>query len=152
MKSLGVLELNKKGMSERLKIYPNKSIFGWDGDNGIGEMLIKQIITGQKTATCSFKVEYTDVELEELHNTKGKIVTVENHKGIPKCNIRIIDIFETKFGNPDLRLVRGEGYGNNIKKFQDDHRKAWNETIEDKALTDETILIVELFELVEVVE
>lgn len=135
-----------------MKIYTDKLTFGWDGDNGIGEMLIKQIIEGEKTATCSFKIEYSDVELEELYNTKGKIVTVENYKSIPKCNVRITDIFETTFGNPDLRLVRGEGDGDNIKKFQDDHRKAWNETIKNKDLTDDTILVIELFELIEVVE
>jgi len=70
-------------------------------------------------------------------------------EGVPKCNIKILDIFETKFGNPDMRLVKGEGDGNNVKKFQDDHRKAWNETIKDKDITDDTILIVEIFELIE---
>lgn len=139
-------------MKKKMKVYSNKAIFGWEGDNGIGEMLIKQIIDGEKTATCSFKIEYTDSELEELYKTKGEIVTVENNKGVPKCNIRILDIFETKFGDPDLRLIRGEGDGDNVKKFQDDHRKAWNENIKDKAITDETILIVELFELIEAAE
>ena len=136
----------------KMKIYPHKSIFGWDGDNGIGEKLIQQIINGEKIATCSFRVEYTDLELEELYETKGKNVTVEDNKGVQQCNIRITDIFETKFGNPDLRLVSGEGDGDNVQKFQNDHRHVWNQTIKDKSLTDETILIVELFELVEVAE
>ena len=48
-----------------------------------------------------------------------------------------------------MRLVKGEGDGNNIKKFKEDHRKAWNQTIKDKDITDETTLIVELFELIE---
>lgn len=132
-----------------MKIYPHKSIFGWDGDNGIGEKLIRQIIDGVKIATCSFRVEYADSDLKELYETKGKIVTVEDNKGVPRCNIRITDIFETEFGNPDLRLVRGEGDGDNVQKFQNDHRHVWNQTIKDKSLTDETILMVELFELVE---
>ncbi|WP_076543676.1 ASCH domain-containing protein [Halanaerobium kushneri] len=135
-----------------MKVYPNKAIFGWEGDNGIGEMLINQIINGEKTATCSFKIEYTDEELKELYATKGKIVTVVNKEGVPKCNIKILDIFETKFGDPDLRLVKGEGDGNDVKKFQDDHRKAWNETIKDNDITDDTKLIVELFELIETAE
>ena len=135
-----------------MQIYPHKSVFGWDGDNGIGEMLIKQIIDGKKTATCSFKEEYVELELQELFQTKGKIVTVEDHIGLPRCNIRIIDIFETTFGNPDLRLVIGEGYGENIKKFQEDHLYAWNQTVRDKQLTDDTPLMVELFELVELAE
>ena len=135
-----------------MKKSPHKSIFGWDGDNGTGERLIQQIINEQKTATCSFKVEYTDSDLKTLYETKGKIVTVEDIKRVPRCNIRITDIFETEFGNPDLRLVRGEGDGDNVQKFQDDHRHVWNQTIKDKQLTDETILMVELFELVEVAE
>lgn len=136
-------------MKNKMKVYPDKAIFGWEGDNGVGEMLINQIINGEKTATCSFKIEYTEAELKKLYNTKGKIVTVENNEGVPKCNIRILDIFETEFGNPDMRLVKGEGDGNNIKKFKEDHRKAWNQTIKDKDITDETTLIVELFELIE---
>lgn len=133
-----------------MRIYPDKSTFGWEGDNGIGEMLIQQIINGQKTATCSFKIEYTDKDLKELYDRQDKIITVEDHHGIPRCNIKITDIFETTFGNPDSRLVRGEGDGDNVQKFQEDHRHAWDQTIQDKPLTDDTILMVELFELVEV--
>lgn len=129
-------------------IYPNKTAFGWDGDNGIGDKLIQQIIDSKKTATCSFKDEYTEIELKGLLKTKGKIVTVENHRGIPKCNIRITDIFETTFGNPDLRLLRGEGYGVDVKQFQKNHKYVWNQTIKNKKLTDDTVLIVELFELI----
>lgn len=29
--------------------------FGWEGDGGIGEMLIAQTIAGTKTATCGFE-------------------------------------------------------------------------------------------------
>jgi uncharacterized protein YhfF len=55
-------------------------------------------------------------------------------------------VFETTFGNPDLRLVQGEGYGNNVKEFQEDHRKAWKDDIDHGFdLNDNTILIVELF-------
>ena len=42
--------------------------------------------------------------------------------------------------------------GVDVKKFQEDHRHAWNQTVKDKKLTDETLLVVELFELVEVAE
>ena len=135
-----------------MKIYENISSFGWDGDNGIGEMLIQQIIDRVKTATCSFKILYEEHELHEVYETKGKMVTVVNNQEEPKCNIRIIDVFETTFGDPDIRLVRGEGDGEEIQKFQGDHRTAWNNTVKDIQLTDDEILIVELFELVEVME
>lgn len=51
-----------------------------------------------------------------------------------------------------LRLVRGEGDGEEVQKFQSDHRIAWNNTVKDIQLTDDEMLIVELFELVEVME
>lgn len=132
-----------------MKVYENKCAFGWEGDNGVGEMLIQQIINGEKTATCSFKILYTDEELQELFSTKGKTVSVIDHKDRVRCNIRVLDIFETTFGSPDPRLVKGEGDGDNVYKFQNDHRHAWEATVHDVPLTNDTILIVELIELVE---
>ncbi len=129
-----------------------KMIFGWEDDGGIGDLLVQHIIDGKKSATCGFKVEYTKQELEDLKEVKGNIVTVENYRGEPKCNIRIVDVFETTFGNPDIRLIKGEGYGENIEEFQKDHRHAWAQTIKNKQLNNDTVLIVELFELVEVID
>lgn len=135
-----------------MEIHEHKACFGWDGDNGVGDMLIQQIIDGIKTATCSFKILYTGEELREVYETKGKIVTVMNSREEPKCNIRIMDVFETTYGNPDLRLVHGEGDGNDIDKFKRDHRAAWENTVEGAPLTDDAALIVELFELVDVAQ
>jgi len=133
-------------------VYPDKSTFGWDGDDGIGDRLIRQIIDGVKTATCSFMILYLKDELEAVFKTKGRIVTVVDAKDRPKCNIRILDVFETTFGNPDLRLVCGEGDGSDVAKFQEDHRLAWENTVFDTPLTDDAVLIVELFELVDVAD
>lgn len=144
--------MNKIGRLTILQIYENKSYFGWEGDNGIGEALIQQIIDRVKTATCNFKILYSEEELKEVYSTKGKIVTVMNKQGEARCNIRIIDVFETSFGNPDMRLVMGEGDGNDIEKFKQDHRTAWVNTVKDTPLTDDAILVVELFELVEVAD
>ncbi len=135
-----------------MRIYPKKSVFGWKGDNGLGNTLIEQIIQGDKTATCSFKAEYTETELEDVLGSKGEMVTVVDQTGTARCNIRILDVFETTFGNPDMRLVRGEGDGNDVRAFQEDHRRAWHETMQDAELKDDTVLVVELFELVGVAE
>ena len=51
-------------MKNKMRVYPDKAIFGWEGDNGVGEMLINQIINEEKTATCSFKIEYTETDLK----------------------------------------------------------------------------------------
>ncbi|GIN88731.1 hypothetical protein J6TS2_51170 [Heyndrickxia sporothermodurans] len=128
-----------------IKVHKYKMIFGWEGDNGIGEMLIQQILKGEKTATCAPKKEYSEEELQKTYEPVGEIVTVYDKHDKPRCNVRLKEVFETTFGNPDLRLVRGEGNGDDIRKFQEDHRFAWKEMAFD--LNNETILIVELFEL-----
>ncbi|MEK4512251.1 ASCH domain-containing protein [Paenibacillus sp. FSL K6-2524] len=133
-------------MSE-VKESKNKMIFGWENDNGLGEMLIQQILNGEKTATCAPKEEYSEQELQETYEPVGEILTIYDKEGKPRCNVRLIEVFETTFGNPDLRLVRGEGDGDDVNKFQEDHRLAWKDI--NVELKDEMDLIVELFELVE---
>ncbi len=131
-------------------IYEDKYHYGWDGDNGIGDRLIQQIIEGTKKATCAPKISYTPEELKWTYSLVGKVCTVTDKAGTPRCNVRHFKVFETTFGNPDPRLVKGEGNGDDVPKFKTDHIKAWNGmATEEVPLTDDTILIVELFELVE---
>ncbi|BAB04617.1 hypothetical protein P4637_15410 [Halalkalibacterium halodurans] len=129
------------------KEHKYRMVFGWEDDNGIGEMLIQQIINGEKTATCAPKEEYSEQELQETYEPVGENVTVFDKNGNARCTVRLLEVFETTFGNPDLRLVRGEGNGDNVSKFQEDHRIAWKDIGVD--LRDDTVLIVELFELVD---
>ena len=128
------------------KEHDHKMIFGWEDDNGIGEMLLQQILRKEKTATCAPKEEYSETELAETYEPVGKLVTVYDKNNNPRCNVRLKEVFETTFGTPDLRLVRGEGDGDDVSKFQENHRLAWKDIRTD--LKDDTILVVELFELV----
>ncbi len=131
-------------------IHENKYHYGWDGDNGLGEKLIQQIIEGNKTATCGPKVSYAPEELDRIYDLIGKVCTVTDKFGTLRCNVRHLEVFETSFGNPDPRLVRGEGDGEDVEKFKRDHIKAWDGmATEGVPLSDDTILIVELFELVD---
>ena len=132
-----------------MKIYENKSQFGWPNDEGIGERLIQQIILGKKTATAAPKSLYSDSELTAIYGSIGKPATVVDKDEKPRCNIQILDVFETTFGTPDPRLVTGEGYGSDAESFRDSHRRAWNDLVEtDKlVLNDQTVLIVEIFRL-----
>ncbi|MCM3594806.1 hypothetical protein M4D55_03250 [Metabacillus idriensis] len=135
-----------------MEIYKNKSFFGWENDNGIGEKLINQIMKGQKTATCSPKELYTKEELETLLAMKEQFVTVMDKFDKPRCNIYMKEIFETTFGNPDPRLIEGEAISNgyDIELFKKQHERAWKEEIENGfILNDHTILMVELFELID---
>ncbi|MFP7231735.1 ASCH domain-containing protein [Bacillus subtilis] len=132
-----------------MKIYELKSTFGWEGDAGLGEQLIQQIIAGEKTATCAPKILYSKDELMAVYQTAGQLVTVYDKHDNPRCNIKVTDVFETTFGAPDMRLVKGEGNGDRIDEFQEDHRIAWAELIKsgELELDEDTVLITELFQL-----
>ena len=82
--------------------------FGWEGDGGLGERLIREIMDGEKTATCAPRSDYTEEELAEVAASQGEI--------------------------------------------KQDHREAWSAEmeVEGNPLSDDTILVVEEFELVEV--
>lgn len=121
--------------------------FGWDGDGGVGEMLIAQTIAGTKTATCGFRDAYTPEELAEVRGNVGSIIPVTDREGVVRAHIRILEVFETTFGDPDPRLIAGEGDGDDVAKFQADHRVAWAADFPDRPLTEDAVLVVELFEL-----
>lgn len=134
-----------------MKIYKLKSTYGWEGDDGLGEQLIQQILAGEKTATCAPKSLYSKDELSYVYQTAGQLVTVYDKHDNPRCNIKMTDVFETIFGVPDMRLVKGEGNGDRIEEFQEDHRVAWAELIKngDLELSEDTVLVTELFALVQ---
>ena len=130
-----------------MTIYERKSQFGWTDDGGIGEQLINQILAGKKTATAGPKNLYSQAELDELYASIGKPATVIDKDGNSRCNIFVSEVFETRFGAPDPRLVFGEGHGNDAEEFKSVHRLAWADLVESGGLVlnDETVLIVELF-------
>lgn len=132
-----------------MKIYNDKSQFGWEGDEGLGDILISKIMSGKKTATCAPKVSYSPAELESLYDSVGKYITVVDKFGNPRCNIIQVEVFETNFGDPDPRLVKGEDDGGDVEKFKKDHIKAWNGMASESIpLNDDTVLVVEIFKLV----
>ena len=59
-----------------MRVYERTLEFGWEGDNGLGARLIRQIIAGTKTATCSPLFSYTEEELATAYASKGELVTV----------------------------------------------------------------------------
>jgi uncharacterized protein YhfF len=134
-----------------MKNYPLKSRFGWPGDRGLGKRLIKKIMSRKKTASAGPKDLYSSKAIKELKDNIGKPITIIDRDGKPHCNIRLLDVYETTFGKPDARLVAGEGYADDIKAFQADHAKAWKDLVTEGRLklTKNTVLIVEIFELLE---
>jgi uncharacterized protein YhfF len=135
-----------------MRVYERMLVFGWEGDNGLGMRLIQQIIEGKKTATCAPLFGYKEDELADVYASKGEMMTVVDYEKRPWCNIRMVDVFQTSFGSPDPRLVSGEGDGEDVGKFMRDHQRDWRSWLEAEgySLTDETTLVAEVFELIEV--
>ena len=133
-----------------MEVQPATDSYGWDGDDGLGERLIRQIIDGQKTATCSPKFAMTDEELAESCANVGKLVTITNKDGVPRCNVRVLECFETTFGDPAPRLLEGEGSSRD--EFRESHQRAWADWLAGlgKELTGDMVLFAERFELVDV--
>ena len=128
--------------------------FGWPGDGGLGERLIREVVDGEKTATCAPRSDYTEEELAEVVPRRGQTIDVVDEHDAPRCRVRMLAVYETTFGLPAPGVVRGEGFGDDAEAFREDHRAAWAEEMEEEGnpLSDDTILVVEEFELVEVVD
>lgn len=129
-------------------IHKIKSYFGLSDREDIINSTISQIIDGKKTAACTFKDLYTPKEIDQILKTKEEFVTIIDALGQPRCNIKIIDVFETSYGNPDQRLLDGEGDNCTLEKFQEYYSSIWDSILKDLPLTDDTILIVEIFEYI----
>ena len=125
------------------------SKFGWEADGGAGKRLIQQILRGVKTATACPKILYTAEEVEELYSNVGKLITVVDKNDRPRCTIRQLAVFETTYGSPDPRLIIGEVCVD-ADEFRQGHEHVWDDLFEKagSSLKDETVLLVELFELI----
>ena len=135
-----------------MQIHERKMRFGGRGDNDLGERLIRQILDGIKTATCDLKCLCSAQEIADLKAAPGWFETVVDADENPRCNVRIVRVYETPFGNPDPRLVSGEGDGADAEKFKRDHA-AWFAPLLKAGglppLTNESPLIAWEFELLE---
>ena len=125
--------------------------FGWPGDGGLGERLIGEVLDGEKTATCCPRSDYDEDELAEVIASEGEILDVIDADGNIRCRVRMTAVYETTFGRPAPSLVRGEGFGSDRDAFRQDHMQAWADEMAEEGhpLTDDTILVVEEFELVD---
>jgi len=132
-------------------VHERKCQFGWADSNGLGDVLIRQLIAALKTATCCPSEDDTAEELRALYARPGQLSTVVDKAGVPRCTVRTRAVYDTLFGQPDPRLARGEGNGEDVEAFKRDHHESWDAWLATlgRTLTDETVLVVEEFELVE---
>lgn len=131
-----------------MQVHARRSQFGWPGDGGLGLRLIAAIRTGRKTATCAPVVLCTAEELAETRESAGHVVTVTDAAGDPHCNVRILAVAETTWGDPDPRLVRGEGFAT-ADEWRTAMQTAWRDVLAERGVTLEpgSVLVAEYFEL-----
>lgn len=135
---------------QEVKVGELRVQYGLQGDGGKGDLVIDQILHGVRTAMASPKALFAPEHLKELCEMAGKTVTVFDKDDKPRCNIRVLDVFETTFGDPDPRLSAGTGYELRPEAFKTAHMGQWQDSFAKLGLSlqKDTILVVQLFELV----
>src|SRR5258708_35848262 len=87
---------------QQMKIHERIMTFGGENDGGLGDLLIQQVLDGVKTATCDLRCFCTQQEIADLGATPGWMETVVESAGNPRCDIRVIAVYETSSGIPIL--------------------------------------------------
>ena len=72
--------------------------FGYDGDGGEGEELIRQILAGRKTATLSLAREW---DLEGGPPRPGQLLPVLDHLGTRHATVEVVSASVMAFGDVD---------------------------------------------------
>jgi uncharacterized protein YhfF len=132
-----------------VQIHEDVIQLGGEGDDGTGELLTQRIVAGVKTVLTT-PAELLDAdERAEIDASVGRTMTLIDPEGEPVANLRITDVFETTWGAPDPRLITGEGFGQDEVRFRTVMRATVAVDLEDEGreLTDDTVLVVETFDL-----
>ena len=127
---------------------------GFAEDDGLGDLLLERLLAGSLRVLWEPVDLLTDEEADELRTGTDDVLTVLDAEGEPACNVRVVDVLATTWGDPDPRLVAGEGYGEDVE--------AWRRFVEPSLaaglaeegldLTDDTELLVQRVELLEVTD
>ena len=125
---------------------------GFEGDDGLGDLLLERLKAGSLSVLWEPVDLLDDEEVAVMEAATGTILTVVDGDGEPAVNVRVLDVFATTWGEPDPRLVLGEGYEGDVDawgRFAGPTLAAGLD--EDGAeLIDDTELLVQQVEVVEV--
>ncbi len=115
------------------------------GENEDDDRLVVQILEGRKTATCTPKMWWRPEDRHPL----GTLLAVHDLRDRYRCTIRINKVYETRFGDVDERVIRGECCRDR-EHFEAEHVRAWAAPMarEGVTLDADTPIVVEHFELV----
>ncbi len=125
---------------------------GFEGDDGLGDLLLERLKAGSLRVLWEPVDLLDEDEVATMRAAEGDLLTVVDGDGEPAANVRVTDVFETTWGDPDPRLVAGEGYDGMVDAW----RRFAGPTLdaglaeEGLELDDDTRLLVQEVELVEV--
>ncbi|MDP3385682.1 MAG: DUF3795 domain-containing protein [Eubacteriales bacterium] len=109
--------------------------------------LVEKIKLGKKTATGVFKELLDKEELGDFLALNGQIVEVVDEIGNVHCRIRIIDCFEVNVANPPLEVAIKECF-DSIEAWQADCKEYWTDECPDQEWNENTVMLMQNFELV----
>jgi uncharacterized protein YhfF len=134
-----------------MKVHEDLVQLGFAEDDGLGELLVERLLAG----TLRVLWEPVDLlgiaEADAMRAAIGSPLTVMDSDGTPACNVRVTEVFETTWGDPDPRLVEGEGYGTNVDAWRGFVGAALEAGLADEGLelADSTVLLVQAIVLTE---
>lgn len=125
---------------------------GFAGDDGLGELLVERLLAGSLRVLWEPVVLLGEDDEAAMRTGVGGLLTVVDGDGEPACNVRVTDVFETTWGDPDDRLVAGEGYAGDVAAWRRFVGPALRDGLAEdgRRLTDDIVLLVQQVELVEV--
>ncbi|MDX1621673.1 MAG: hypothetical protein R3320_11825 [Nitriliruptorales bacterium] len=135
-----------------MEIHDQAVQLGWEGDDGFGDLLIARLQSGALTVLYEPAALLDDDEAMEIRTSEGEHVTVFDSEGEPRCNVAVREVFETTWGDPDPRLVAGDGYGEDVEGWRRGNGGMLSGALEDagEELDDDTVLLVQRVEVTEV--
>ena len=104
----------------------------WGSDKN-DDTLIKQILSGQKTATACPKCQVGPDDSDPYYDGPfevGDIVTVYDGLYKKRCLIKITEVYDCRMDTIPDKLWIGEGVYQNADEFRRDHVECWKEEVQ----------------------
>lgn len=137
-----------------MQVHEDAIQLGWEGDEGFGDLLVDRLIAGSLTVLFE-PIDLLDAaDVADLRGSVGRDVTVFDSDEEPRCNVRVVEVFETTWGDPDPRLVAGDGYVDDVEAWRRSVAGSLRDALgaTGHELGPDTTLIVQRVEVTEVAE
>lgn len=124
---------------------------GWEGDEGVGDLLIERLLTGSLTVLFEPAPLLEPDEEDALFGSEQRRLTVFDPHGTPRATVRVMAVFDTTWGAPDARLVAGDGYGDDVDGWRRATHLSLSQALADagEELAADTRLVVQQVEVID---